>query len=194
MEENMEKKSDVNQGEQYAFSVQMTTKEVFRFSLHHSYFKWSGIVGLLMSVTAIILLVITFSQLGDRERAVLVIVALWFIVLEPLTLWTRARGQAKRNPAYKKPLIYSMDETGITVAQDEQRQSVEWKQLFKIVETSSQYLVYSSRIYAFVFPKKSMGEQSGDMERFMARCAFKHKVKMSRKMKRFLEEKDKRDE
>lgn len=187
MEENMEKKPDMNPGEKFTFSVQMTTKEVFRFSLHHSYFKWSGLVGLLMSVSAIVILLFTFSQLGDREKAVLIIVALWFTVLEPLTLWTRARGQAKRNPAYKKPLVYSLDESGITVAQDEQRQSVEWKQLFKIVETSSQYLVYSSRIYAFVFPKESMGEQSGDIERFMARCALKNKVKMPRSMKRFLE-------
>lgn len=168
----------------YTFSVQMTAKEVFRFSLHHSYFKVSGIIGVLMSVASLLTFILFFHDLGDQNKAVLLVVALWFTVLEPMAIYTRAKGQAKRNPTYKKPLIYTLNQEGITVSQDEQSQSIEWNQLMKIVETSSQYLVYSSKVHAFVFPKASMKEQQEEIEKFMVECTKDTKVKVSSSMKK----------
>lgn len=168
----------------YTFSVQMTTKEVFRFSLHHSYFKLSGIIGVCMSLIALLIFVLCFNDLGDQNKAVLLIVALWFTVLEPLTIYTRAKSQAKRNSTYKKPLNYTLDQDGITVSQDEQSQSIKWNQLMKIVETSTQYLVYSSKVHAFVFPKESMKEEQNEIEKFMVECTKETNVKISRSMKK----------
>ena len=46
------------------------------------------------------------------------------------------------------------------MSQDELEQTIIWDNLMKIVETKSQFLVYSSRVHAFVFPKKAIGEES----------------------------------
>ncbi len=167
----------------YTFSVQMTVKEVFRFSIHHSYCKASGIIGLLMSVISLVVLLACFHDLGDREKAVLLIVALWFTILEPLTIYTRAKGQVKRNPTYKKPLNYTLDQEGITVSQDEQSQSIAWNQLMKIVETKTQYLVYSSKVHAFVFPKSSLGDSREEIKQFMIASTRDFPVKRSRSMR-----------
>lgn len=175
--------SERNDKSGYTFDVKMTAKEVFRFSIHHSYFRLSGVIGILMSLMAVVILVSSFQNLGDQNKVVLLIVALWFTVLEPLTLLSRAKSQAKRNPAYKKPLTYTLNEEGITVSQEEQSQSIAWNQLMKIVETSSQYLVYSSKIHAFVFPKSAMGEQQMQIVSYMSTCAKKAGVKMSGKIR-----------
>lgn len=168
----------------YTFSVQMTTQEVFRFSLHHSYFKWSGVLGVLMSLVSLFIFIFCFQDLGDQNKAVLLIVALWFTVLEPITIYSRAKGQAKRNSTYKKPLVYTLNQDGITVSQEEQSQSVEWKQLMKVVETSSQYLIYSSKVHAFVFPKAAMGTQREGIEKLIVKSTADTKVKVSRSMKK----------
>ena len=182
--EVMVKEETEGEKESISFSVQMTAKEVFRFSFHHSYFKLAGLIGIIMSLTAIVILISCYSQLEDKNKAILLIVGLWFTILEPLTIWSRSNSQAKRNPAYKKALHYTMNGEGITVSQDEQSQSIAWERLMKIVETKYQYLVYSSKIHAFVFPKTALGDKREEVERMMFRYTEGTKVKVSSGIKK----------
>lgn len=154
-----------------AFSVQMTPGEIFKFTIYHSYHKLSGVIGILFSLAAIIILIFRFGDLNDQDRTILIIVALWFTVLEPLTLLSRAKSQVKRNKAYQAALDYKLDESGITVSQNDTEQTLAWDNLMKIVETKTQFLVYSSRIHAFIFPKKSMGENCDAAKELMLNYA-----------------------
>ena len=88
----------------------------------------------------------------------MILVALWFVIIDPVILIFRSRSQVKRNKSCQKPLNYQLNQDGITVSQDEIEQTMAWDNLMKIVETKTQFLVYSSRVHAFVFPKKAVGE------------------------------------
>ena len=139
------------------FSVQMTAKEVYRFNMYHVYHSFSGLIGIGFSIIALIILLTSFSTLSEQTRAMLIIIAAWFVVFDPVILFTRSRGQAKRNKAYQQALNYEVNEAGITVSQNEEHQTIAWDNLFKIVETKTQFLVYSSKMHAFIFPKSSVG-------------------------------------
>ena len=141
------------------FQVQMTAKEVHRFSVYHSYHSFSGLIGVALSLGALVALVTQFGELTDQGKTVLTIVAAWFLVLEPIMLYVRSKNQAKFNKAYQQPLDYVVNDEGITISQGEQSQSVEWKYFIKIIATKKQYLVYSSRVNAFIFPKTALGDQ-----------------------------------
>lgn len=145
--------------EKIQFSVQMTAGEVFRFMMYHLYHKFSGIFGICLSLMALIFFIISFDSLTEQSRAILILIAVWFPILSPIMLFFRAKGQVKRNKSYQKPLDYQMDQVGITVSQDDAEQTIAWENLVKVVETRSQFLVYSSSIHAFVFPKKAIGEE-----------------------------------
>lgn len=170
--------------EEIAFSVQMTHGEVFKFTIYHSYHKLSGIIGVCLSLIALFVLVTSFGELTDQNKTVLTIVALWFTVLEPLTLFCRARTQVKKNKTYQKPLAYLMNQEGITVSQDEEHQTIAWNNLMKIVETKSQYLVYSSKIHAFVFPKKALGDECETAEDIMIQYTKSTAVRLVGKIKK----------
>lgn len=141
-----------------SFTVQMTVKELYRFIMYHAYHKFSGVLGIILSIAAFIVLAVSFRQLGEQTKAVLILVAVWFVILDPAILYFRARGQVKRNKAYQQPLNYNADAMGITISQGEQQQTVEWKQFIKIIETKQQFLVYSNPMYAFIFPKSELGD------------------------------------
>ena len=143
-----------------AFSVQMTPKEIFRFMCYHVYSKLSGIFGVLLSMVACIILVVSFPELTDQSRTILILIAIWFLILYPVMLYTRSSGQVKRNPIYQKPLHYVIERSGITISQEENEQMVSWEQITTVVETKYQYLFYSSRIHAFIFPKEMIGVES----------------------------------
>lgn len=168
-----------------AFSVQMTPVEIFKFTMYHSYHKLSGVIGILLSLVALIILICRFGDLNDQDRTILIIVALWFTVLEPLTLLSRAKSQVKRNKVYQAALEYKLDENGITVSQNDTEQTLAWDSLMKLVETKTQFLVYSSRIHAFIFPKKSIGEDCDAARELMLNYAktYNIPVKGARKKK-----------
>lgn len=166
------------------FSVQMTVKEVYKYTMYHVYSGFSGRFGLIVSIAALLMLIINFSNIDDKTKTVLIILGLWFTVLEPLMALSRVKLQVKRNKTYQQPLNYRVDENGITVSQNEQSQSVGWDRLVKIVETPSQFLVYSSRIHSFVFPKNMMECQEDAMRALVMEHTKKTNTVINGRLKR----------
>ena len=166
------------------FSVQMTAKEVYKFTVYHVYHGFSGLFGLFLSLIALINLILNFGTMTDQARTIMIIVAMWFTVLEPIMMIGRAKSQVKRTKAYQKPLQYQVNEDGITVLQDEVSQTIEWNQLVKIVETNSQFLVYSSNIHAFIFPKSMLEGQMEAMREAILEYTKETNVKLKGKIKR----------
>lgn len=179
----MEKKS-------ITFSVQMTEKEVYRYTLYHVYHGFSGLLGLCLSLIAIVNLVLNFNDMSNQAKTVMIIIALWSTVIDPIMMKSRCKSQFNRTKAYKNPLQYRIDEQGVTVSQNEESQTIAWEHLMKIVETKSQFLVYSSRIHAFIFPKNMLDGQIEDMEQLVleytknTRVQLKGKLKKLRKVKK----------
>jgi len=155
--------------EKIEFSVQMTAGEIFRFMMYHMYHQFSGIFGIFLSLLSLLLLLVSFDSLTAQSKVILVFIAAWFTIVFPIILFSRSKGQAKRNKANQKPLNYRLDQAGITVSQDEAEQTIAWENLMKIVETKSQFLVYSSRIHAFVFPKKAIGQECDAVRELLVR-------------------------
>ena len=166
------------------FSVQMKWKEIYKFTMYHTYHSFAGILGVLLSIMALANLIISFDKLSDQSKTIMTIVAAWFLIFEPVRMLIRSKNQMKLSKAYKKPLNYTINEEGITVSQDEESQTIEWKQLFKIVETKSQFLVYSNRINSFIFPKSSLEGQADELGTVMAEYSKDTTVKLSGGMKK----------
>lgn len=174
----MEKKSIM-------FSVQMTVKEVYKFTFYHVYHGFSGLFGLCLSLLAFVNLLVNFSELSNMGKSLMIIVAAWYTVLEPLMMISRAKAQVKRTKAYQKPLQYCVDESGITVSQDEESNTIAWNMLAKIVETKSQFLVYSSRIHSFVLPKSMMEGQEEAMHCFVLDYTKNTNVKLKGRLRKY---------
>lgn len=152
------------------FSVQMTAKEVYKFTLYHIHHSFSGFFGICVAAFSLIMLAVSFQTLSNQTRTFLILLAAWVIVIDPIMLYSRAKSQVKRNKVYQKPLTYTLNEEGITVSQEEVSQTVAWERLRFIVETKTQYLVYSNRINAFIFPKEAIGENCDAFEEMAVHC------------------------
>ena len=56
---------------------------------------------------------------------------------------------------YRNTQHFTIDEKGVTISQDGEEALLEWKQVYKVVDTKSNLLVYSTRVNAYVFPKEN---------------------------------------
>ena len=98
-------------------SVNMTFPALFSYVMNTNYRSMSGILGLVLSFGAIVMLVIGWNTTSGRQKAIFIIVALMFTVINPLSLAFKTFKQLKTSPSYKQPLVYTFGDNGIGVSQ-----------------------------------------------------------------------------
>ena len=139
------------------FSVTMKVKTMYRFLMHHGYVGAAGIINLIISGGALVLLIM---GVGDTTTAkvALIIVAALFTIINPIYLYYKAAKQVKLTPMFAKPFDYVVGQEGITVSQEEEQLAVTWGELRKVVETKTDFYVYLSLTRAYIFPKDEIGK------------------------------------
>lgn len=139
-------------------TVKMTEKYMYDFFLYNTYTKLSGLLGPILGVFALILAVNTYLSSGVGAAMPALLIAILFLVINPVTLKSRAKAQVEQSEMFKKPLEYEFNETGVTVRQEDQEAVNEWGAFAKAVSTQKSVILYLNRVRAFVLPKECMGE------------------------------------
>ena len=134
------------------FDVKMTTSALYDYNMHHAYTSASGLLGTLVGV----LLLIGFA--GNTDYPALLVAGLIILFYMPVTLYTRAKKQILLNPAFKKAIHYVMDDNGVTVSDGENEMTAEWSDMFRAYSTNQSIILATSRINAWIFPKKDLKE------------------------------------
>ena len=167
------------------FQTRITSKELFQFLMKHSYAGFHGKIGLVISLAAAVLFVMKIPDCSGNESAMVILglIALLFTVIQPLSLWMKAKQQKIANPAYKNEMEYTLTEEGVNLQAGEQKGGISWDLIIQVVETKSLYILYTTRINAFLWPKKDMGEQEESMIRFMLDHIDSDSVKLPKRMR-----------
>lgn len=164
-------------------SVKMTFKALYSYVLNTNYRSYAGVIGLVLSFGALILLIANWSGFGTGQRAMLIIIALVFTVINPLSLAFKTYQQLKLSPSHKVPLDYTFSSEGITVSQGEVEQLLTWDMICRIMLTKHMVAIYTSRIHAFVIPLTELGEDKGRILTAMVSFTANYEPKLSRNLK-----------
>lgn len=138
--------------------IQLTVKELFNFLISHTYSSFSGYVGVILSICAMIgfFYSVNNPNMNIAYKFVLLLTGLMFMVIQPLMLYSKAKSQVKKNEAINKPLEYTITYSGIRVACDGEYADYQWEQVMKISSTKVNVLIYMNKIRAFVIPKREL--------------------------------------
>lgn len=134
------------------FDVTMTAGVLYDYMLRHTYTSSSGLLG---GAAGALLIIASLTVRGGTLYLIAGIVILLYL---PWTLRLRSRRQMMTNAAFREPLHYSLDDSGITVSQRDLSETVSWETMNKAVSTGKSVIVYTSAVNAFIFPRKDMGE------------------------------------
>lgn len=147
------------QKEIIGFDIKTGEKDMTNFVLYHNYRCASGILGLVLSVAALIYLVLGFRAMDNIMRIALLFIGLLFTIVNPVMLSHKAKRQVRTNEGFKIPIHYGMTASYLTLTQDDQWVQVPWKNIYKVVDTGRSFVVYVSRMRAYVWPKDQLGTQ-----------------------------------
>lgn len=138
--------------------VKPDEKSLREFLLYHNYFRPSGILGIVISLAAVVLFVVRFDAWTNIQRGMLVFLALLFTVIQPLMLLWKAKKQLAM-PQMQEAFHYAFDKEGVEVSQGGESEKCQWKTIRKIVYRPHAIYVFTSTVHAFVLPKAQCGGQ-----------------------------------
>ena len=81
-----------------------------------------------------------------------------FLIYMPFSLYMRSKRQVLSSEVLRQALHYKIDEEGVHVSQNEQAADLLWNQIYKVVSTKSNLLIYSNRVNAYVLPRAVLGD------------------------------------
>lgn len=141
------------------FDVTITGKDMFCFNIYHAYHGFQGIIATLVGIWVLIMAGLTFGRVSILNTILYIIFGILFLVYVPGNLYLRSKKQVSSSDVLKNALHYKIDDAGIHVSQGEQTADLEWNQIYKMVSTKNQLLIYSSRVNAYIIPKEIIREQ-----------------------------------
>lgn len=134
------------------FDVKITAADLYDYMLAHTYSGFSGLFG---SIVGALIILVYFSMEAPFYYLIGGVVILLYV---PCSLFLRAHKQAATNDFFKKPLHYVLTDEGVTVSQGEDEMFQEWEVVYKARSTNRSLLVYTSKVNAWIFPKKDLGK------------------------------------
>lgn len=149
--------------------IQLTVKELFDFLISHTYSSFSGYVGVILSICALIGFAYSVDNpmMNVAYKFVLLVTGLLFTVIQPVMLYSKAKNQVKQNEAINKPLEYTISYSSMKVACDGEWAEYNWDQIMKITSTKTSVLIYTSRIRAFVLPKRELNPYMDEFKKIV---------------------------
>lgn len=139
--------------------VKVTVMDMYSFLMHHSYSGIQGILNLLISGGAIVLLLCDVGKGNTLAMTALILAAALFTVINPINLLLKSIKQVVLLPTFRKPLSYTFGEEGILVRQEEAEMLTGWNEVVRVVENRRSILVYMSAVRAYILPKKQYAKQ-----------------------------------
>lgn len=160
------------------FDVKLEPKDLYRFNLYQTYTGSQGIISILIIILAGVMTGVSFAD-GSYNYAFLY--AVFFVIFLgyiPVTLWTRAKLSLKTNAVLAGMLHYEISEEAIRVTQGEESGELPWDQIYKMIATKHNVLIYSGRKNAYIIPRTQLGTKYEALSKIANSRLEKFRVKM----------------
>lgn len=160
------------------FDIQLKPKDLFRFNMYQTYTTTQGPISIILAILVFVMAGVSFYK-GDMSYGVMYGVGgVFFLVYIPVSLWLRARHTLAGNAVLSGVLHYTIGDEGIRVTQGEDSGVLPWDQIYKIVGTQKQVLIYSNRVNAYIIPREQLGDKYGSMAELAGTKLEKYRVRM----------------
>lgn len=162
------------------FDVKLEVKDMYRFSMYHTYTGFQGIFSIVIAIVAFAFAVLTYGQVTATYTFIYAMFGVVFLLYMPCTIYTNAKRQFLMSDVLKQSLHYNMNEKGIISSQGEEKAELLWEQVYKIVETKKNLLIYSNRRNAFIIPKVIIEDQYEQMRELMREHVESYRLRLKK--------------
>ena len=150
------------------FDIKLKSQDMYRFNMYQTYTGFHGWFSIIVSIIIFIVAGLTYGGLDITYTVLYIAFGIIFLLYMPVTLWLRSKSALAASEVLRGTLHYLVDESA----------KLPWDQIYKMVATKSNVLVYSTRINAYIIPREQLGEQYKELAKIANEKLPKHRVKM----------------
>lgn len=161
-----------------SFDIQLKPEDLFRFNIYQTYTTSQGPISIILAILVFVMAGVSFSNQSAGYGALYLGAGVLFLLYIPLTLWTRAKQTLKKNKVLAGILHYSVSDEGIKVSQGDDSGLLSWKEIYKVVSTKNQVLIYSNRVNAYIIPREQLGERYEELREIAKKQLEKYRFRM----------------
>ena len=138
----------------YKFNYKNTAFELFKLSFFFLYSSLAGIVNTIFTVAMIALIYARWDDATDLLRVVLVIAVLFFVLFQPVIMYSRARRNAKT----LKELSLEFGDRGIAVEVEGKREYIDWKKIKAFKRFPQMLIIFTDNTNGYILTKRVVGD------------------------------------
>ncbi len=155
--------------QEWKIEVKLTVEDIFFFLLRHSFSTWQGKLTWGLGVAALIGAPVVAAVWKDAFTAIIfLLVALIYLVISPLSLYTNAKRQMISNSVFKNKIIFTIDSEMLQIKQYTGEAKLFWHQLEAMDLNGKSYLLYVNSKQAFILPKRFIAaEDAAELEKLL---------------------------
>ena len=154
------------------FDITLTTEDMYRFNMYQTYSGFHGWFSIAFSILIFVVAGVTRGKIEAAYTALYIVFGIVFLVYPPVSLYLRSKRTLAMSEVLRGTLHYEVDAEGLHVSQ------LPWEQIYKMVATKHNVLVYSSRINAYVIPRAQLGESYAALQTQAAAHLPAYRLKM----------------
>lgn len=160
------------------FDITLESKDMYRFNMYQMYTSFQGIFSIILSVVLFATAIGTYGDVTLNYTLLYAVFGSLFLVYLPATLWIRSKHSLAASKILSSTLHYALDEEGIHVSLGEENALLPWKQIYKMISTKNNVLIYTSRTVAYVIPKSQIAEKYQEIAELAKKKLEKYRIKM----------------
>ena len=115
------------------FNINLNTKDLWLFSMYHSYKGLQGIFNVVFTVLWLYLLIAQYSELTFARKVLYLVFVMMFSVIQPMLLYLKSANQA-RSKAIKGGFLLGISDEGLQISKEEASGIFKWEDIFKNLE------------------------------------------------------------
>ena len=142
--------------EALTFDVELTERDMVRFNLFHTYSGFQGWFSCIVAVAAFFVAWWSFGKVSGTMTVLYCLIGALILAYIPANIVLSAKHRIRRVPELLAPLHYRVDGQGIGVEKDGDNALLAWDQIFRVRTTKEALYVYSSRVHAYVIPRRCL--------------------------------------
>lgn len=142
----------------YRYRYKNTPGDFWLLSLFFTYGSIVGVCNMIFTAAMILLTCRIWNDTGGFIRILFIMVCCLFPVIQPISIYIRARKQA----ASSKEIEISFDEAGIHVKSGEENSDLPWRSIKKVSKKPNMVIIFSTAAHGFILTNKILGRQKKD--------------------------------
>lgn len=145
--------------EELTFKIRLSVQDLYYFMMYHYYTSFAGVFGIFLSLAAAVALCLRFSSMGNTERLLFFLVAIAFIIINPLWLRMKAGAQIRRNHSLGDELTYMLSSQQLAIRMGEEQADIPWTQIVRVKDNGRELVVYVTAARGYIWPKYQLGAE-----------------------------------